>query len=232
MGTMAGAWQRRGRACVALCAAGAVAAALAGCFIPGLTAAIGDNIERSKDIEILAQYRGLENKTVAILFHADMAVQYEHPTAVANMAINMAVKLQAQVSGIRVLNQRTALQWMHLNPSWPMMPYSVIAEELDVERIVVVDLFEFRLTPPGNRWIWDGVAAANVGVVESDGLDSDAFSDEFMVKAEFPTVKGLSIEQATRPNVETGLQKLFLDDVAYLFYDHVVPKYPKDRSTG
>lgn len=199
---------------------------LAGCWVPGVVAAVGDNIDRAKDVEVLAKYQGLENKTVAILIHADMEVQYEHPTTLANMAINLDVKLRKEVSGIRVLNQRTALEWAHLHPSWPTMPYSVIAEELDVQRILVVDLYEFRLTPPGNRWIWEGVAAANVGIVEADGLDPDAFAEEFMIKAEFPTIKGLSREQATRQNVELGLQKTFLDEVAFLFYDHVVPKYP------
>ncbi len=216
------------RAVPALAASLVTATMLSACWVPGVIAAVGDNIDRGKNVEVLAKYQGLENKTVAILFNADMAVLYEHPTTIANMAVNLATKLQREIPGIKVLNQHITLQWMHLHPSWATMAYSSIADELDVERIVVVDLYEFRLTPPGNRWIWEGVAAGNVGVVEVDGLDPDAFAEEFLVKAEFPTIKGLAKEQASRDNIELGLQTKFYQEVAFLFYDHVVPKHPED----
>ncbi len=216
------------RVCFVLGLALATSMVLSACWVPGVVAAVGDNIDRGKNVEVLAKYQGLENQTVAILFNADMAVLYEHPTTIANMAVNLATKLQREVPGIKVLNQHITLQWMHLHPSWSTMAYSSIADELDVERIVVIDLYEFRLTPPGNRWIWEGVAAGNVGVVEVDGLDPDAFAEEFLVKAEFPTIKGLAKEQASRDNVELGLQTKFYQDVAFLFYDHVVPKHPEN----
>lgn len=47
--------------------------------------------------------------------------------------------------------------------------------------MIYVDIYEFRLNPPGSRWIWEGMAAANVGVVERDSLDPDTFGEEYSV---------------------------------------------------
>ena len=147
---------------------------LGGCWVFGVASAVGDNIESLKKIEVLAKYDGLENRTVAVLLQVDMQTAYEHPTAMANVSLNLAFTLRKNVHGVRVLDPTVALAWQHQNPSWPAMPLGKIAQELDVERLVVVDLYEYRLNPPGNRWLWDGLAAANVGIVEHDGLDPDA----------------------------------------------------------
>jgi hypothetical protein len=147
----------------------------------------------------------------------------------ANVSLNLAFTLRKNVHGVRVLDPTVALAWQHQNPSWPAMPLGKIAQELDVERLVVVDLYEYRLNPPGNRWLWDGLAAANVGIVEHDGLDPDAYAAEFNIMGKFPDVENLGRESATERSVELGLQKVFVEKAGWLFYDHLEDKYP-DRA--
>jgi hypothetical protein len=108
------------------------------------------------------------------------------------------------------------------------MPPGEVAMELDVERVVMIDIYEYRLNPPGNAWLWEGVAAANVTIIESDGIDPDAPAEEFNVSVGFPEDEGISRDMATANDIELGLQKLFVDKVAWLFYDHIEAKYPKD----
>ena len=48
------------------------------CFIAQLAGAVGQNIERYKKIEVLAEYDGLRNTTVAVLVDTDMMVMYEY----------------------------------------------------------------------------------------------------------------------------------------------------------
>jgi hypothetical protein len=202
---------------------------LGGCWVFGVASAVGDNIESLKKIEVLAKYDGLENRTVAVLLQVDMQTAYEHPTAMANVALNLAFTIRKSVHGVRVLDPTVALAWQHQNPSWPAMPLGKIAQELDVERLVVVDLYEYRLNPPGNRWLWDGLAAANVGIVEHDGLDPDAYAVEFNILGKFPDLENLGRESATERSVELGLQKVFVEKAGWLFYDHLEDKYP-DRA--
>ena len=38
-----------------------------------------------------------------------------------------------------------------------------------MERLVFIDLYEYRLNPTGNSYLWDGVAGGHIGVVEAGG---------------------------------------------------------------
>ena len=164
---------------------------LSGCILVGLSSAIGANIEKQKQIEVLAKYRGLENKSVAVLAHSDQRTAYEFPTAIPNIVGNMVLILDKNVPGVRVLDPRYSVTWMHQTPGWPTLPLADLAKELDVDRVIVIDIFEYRLNPEGNSFLWDGVAGANVSVVERDGIDPDSFAEEFQVISKFPDMEGI-----------------------------------------
>ncbi len=63
---------------------------LASCGAMGLVSKVGEAIEVEKKVEVLAKYRGLENKTVAVVVNAERSVLYEYPTVVPNVAGNIA----------------------------------------------------------------------------------------------------------------------------------------------
>ena len=97
-------------------------AGMGGCAIPQLIAAVGHNIEREKEIEVLAKYTGLDNRTVAVLVHADHAMLYEYPMVKPNMTANISARLQQNVSGTRVLNPTQVMTWEYQTPTWASMP--------------------------------------------------------------------------------------------------------------
>ena len=138
----------------------------------------------------------------------------------------MVLILDKNVPGVRVLDPRYSVTWIHQTPGWPTLPLADLAKELDVDRVVVIDIFEYRLNPEGNSFLWDGVAAANVSVVERDGIDPDSFAEEFQVISKFPDMEGIGKAQAGPREIEIGLQKTFVDQVGFLFYDHAEEKYP------
>ena len=201
---------------------------LGGCEIFGVAGVIGQNIEREKKIEVLAEYDGLRNTTAAVLVDTDMMVMYEYPTAVANICVNLSRRLAQNVEGIGVLDPTFVLDWQYQTPGWQSLPYGDMCDELGVDRVVWVDLFEFRLNPPGNRWQWDGAASATVGIVEIDGFDADSFAESYDVTSTFPNVPELGRESATASQIETGLLATFVQKAGWLFYDHIEDKYPDD----
>jgi hypothetical protein len=95
--------------------------------------------------------------------------------------------------------------------------------------VVFVDIYEFRLNPVGNRWIWEGMAGGHVGIVERDSLDPDVFAEEFSVAVTFPDVRDLSRESATEQQIQMGLVARFTQNINKLFYDHLEDKYPNKR---
>ena len=219
-------------AAAAFLATCAVPFALASCGSMGLVSKVGEAIEVEKKVEVLAKYRGLENKTVAVVVNAERGVLYEYPTVVPNVAGNVAAGVKQRVSGVQMLDWRESLAWCYRTPSWTTLPLGHIAEELGVDRVIFVDIIEFRLNPPGNRWIWDGMASANIGIIERDSLDPDAFAEEYSVSVKFPDVKDLSRESAAEEQVQLGLIAKFTQTVNKLFYDHIEDKYPTKRLRG
>ena len=217
---------RTARSVAAVLLAASVIATDAGCIAAGIASAVGANIEKNKEIEVLAKYRGLENKSVAVLAHTDQRSAYEYPTAIPNVVGNVASELTQNVAGCRVMDPRYSITWMHQTPGWPTAPLADLANELDVDRVLVIYIYEYRLNPLGNSFLWDGVAGANIGIVERDGIDPDSYAEEFQVIAKFPDMEGIGKAQAGAREIEIGLQKTFVDLVAYLFYDHIEDKYP------
>lgn len=197
-----------------------------GCGVFGVASKLGDAIEHEKQVEVLAKYRGLENKTVAVVVNADRGVHYDYPTVVPNVLGNVATGIKTRVSGAKVLPPAESLGWCLRTPNWPSMPLGEIAKDLGVERVVVVDIFEFRLNPAGNRWIWDGAAAANIGIIEADSLDPDAYAEEYSVTVKFPEEREVARDSEKESMILTGLTAKFIQTINKLFYDHMEYKYP------
>jgi hypothetical protein len=208
----------------------ALAAAMlgsAGC-IAGAVGAIGQQIERGKKLEVPAAYDGLEAKTCAVIVNADYGTLVEHPSVVKNITANVAVRIAKHVKDATVLPPAAVLTWQYQTPQWRAMPYGEVAKELGVDRLVYIDLYEFRLNPTGNSYLWDGVAGANIGIIETDGLAPDEFVYSTNIVSKFPDKEGVGKESARREDIERGLLTLFTSRTSWLFYDHIEDKYPKN----
>ena len=68
---------------------GVLSVNLSGCNIFSAAGVMAHNIEREKKIEVLAQYDGLRDETVAVVVQADHLTLYEHPQVVANICLNV-----------------------------------------------------------------------------------------------------------------------------------------------
>ncbi|MFZ9914796.1 MAG: hypothetical protein ACO3IB_05585 [Phycisphaerales bacterium] len=199
---------------------------LGGC-IAGAVGAIGQQIERGKKLDVPAAYDGLEKRTCAVVVNADYATLVEHPEVVGNITANVSVRIRQYVKEAAVLPPGEVLQWQYRTPQWRTMPHGEIARELGVERLVFIDLYEYRLNPLGNSYLWDGAAGANIGVIEADGLAPDEFVYTTSIVVRFPNKEGIGRESARREDIERGLLTLFVQKTSWLFYRHIEDKYPE-----
>ncbi|MEM7228177.1 MAG: hypothetical protein AAF432_05100 [Planctomycetota bacterium] len=198
----------------------------AGCQLPGLIGALAQNEEYQKKKEVLARYPGLEGQTVAVIVDADLAVQYDYANAVPTIAYGIAGALANHVPDIRIVHPDLVAAWQFRTPEWYAMPYGDLAKSLNVDRVVHIDLLEYRLNPPGNRHQWEGVALANVSIIEADGFDPDVFTESFSVSSEYPGISELTEFEASADQIQRGLHQTFIKQIAWLFFDHIEPKYP------
>ena len=214
-----------GRAGVLVLAA-AAAIAPAGCAVPTLVGGMAESYKRTSTHSIPSEYDGLKDKSFAVIVAAERMIQSSRPQEVARLTTLITERLITSADAAGVVPPSVVLGYQYNHPRWVTMTYDELAEEFGVERLVYVDLYEFRLNDPGNAYLWGGQAAATVGVVEADGPLGDEFVYSKQISVHFPDEDGYGPTDYTGEQIAAVLEKRFVDRLTWLFYDHQEPYYP------
>lgn len=221
--------RRLGLACAMVLGSAALLFAMTGCQVAG---GIADAVEREKIVTVEAEYDGLVGKRVVVLFDTAMDVRYDFPNAVPLLTDYLAMWIAAHCLDSQVLPTRDVMAFQDANPGWPSMDYADIASFLNAERLIIVDLIEYRLMEPGNSYLWNGYIVADVGVIEADGPDPSSFVYQKRMASRFPTVDGVTRDQAPKSTIEDGLQIDFSRKTARLFYTYEIRNEDLMRERG
>lgn len=204
-----------------------------GCNVLGFAGAMIENQRRHSTKPVKEQYEGLRGKQWAVLVIADRIIQADHPAIVPYLTTKMTERLsdpkqgQAEIAAAGYIPADQLLRYMYENPRWATLPRGELATTLGVNRLIVVDLVEYRLNDPGNQYLWAGVAAGSVGVIEADSSVPDEFAFEQPVKVQFPDKDGYGPTELASDVVSTELARRFVDRATWMFYVHQEPYYPK-----
>lgn len=218
------------RPAIAMLAAAAVVPLvwLTGCQAVGFMA---ESYRRDSTREVKAEYPGLEGKSFAVVVTADRMIEADHPGIVDRLCAKMTERLSNPANLPRAggfVPAKQVLRYLYDNPGWPARPLSELAKGLGgVERLIYVELTEYRLHEPGNPYEWAGVASASVSVLELDGLSPDDFAVEKYITVKFPDEKGVNPNQISAEGMTSALSLRLIDRTTWLFYNHQEPYYPK-----
>jgi hypothetical protein len=209
----------------------AAACMAAGCSAIGFFGALEESRRRNSTKTIAPQYTGLKGKQWAVVVIADRIIQADHPAIVAYITTKITERLadpkhNATIGATGYIPAPDLLKYLYEHPRWVSMPRAELARELGVDRLIVVDLEEYRLNDPGNQYIWAGNASGAVGVIEVDAPNADEFSFEKPVKVKFPDKDGYGPQDLPQAGVATTLANRFIDRASWLFYSHEEPYYP------
>lgn len=201
---------------------------------PGLTgcAFIGGAMEsyyETSSHSVAAEYENMKGKNFAVIVTGDRVLQGSYPTLFPRISTRITERLidpEHNVGASGVVPTVVLMEFQLTNPSWAAWGYQRLAEELGVERLVIVEIFEYRLNEIGNQYLWDGLAAARVGVVEADGVLPNEFVFTKNIQVAYPSEKGVSQSDMTDAQVRAGLEQRFVDRVSWLFYEHDEPYRP------
>ncbi len=185
-----------------------------------LVGGMAESARRTESSEVPAEYDGLRGKSFAVIVAADRATQADFPDVVARLTVEISRRLAEHVGASGYVPGEKVLQWQYNNPRWSTMPMSELAQQLGVQRLVYVDLIEYRLNDPGNAYLWDGLGTANVGVVEADTSLPDDFAMQKQVSVKFPDNEGAGPAEIPFAAVNTELARRLADRAAWLFYTH------------
>lgn len=206
--------------------------ALGGALVAGCSAvgAIAGKIEREGSHDVEADYEGLGGKSFAVIIAADRAIQGDHPLLVELLTERITQRL-AQPTNVPcaagVVPPAQVVKYLAEHPGWTSRPLSEIAKELGgVQRLVYIDLYEFRLNDPGNAYLWEGVASANVSVIETDSPIPDDHAYQRSVTVKFPDKQGIGPNELQAAAVRTELARRLIDRASWLFYAHEEKNHP------
>lgn len=201
----------------------AFALASVGCTLIAWTAVAAETAKEQRIITVEAEYTGLADHSFALIVSADRVLLAEHPYVVQRLTVAMNERLRAESEANGYVPPLNLLTYIYNNPRWVARPLGEVAKDIGVDRLILVELRDYRLTEPGNQYIWDGSIFATVGVIEPDSLAPDEFVFTKTVRIQYPETdknytsddEGLSGEI-----VQTILESRFVDRVTWLFYDH------------
>ena len=201
--------------------------------IPGcqLFAAMEESRRRTSTRPIDAEYTGLAGKSFAVLVTVDRAILAEYPELVDSMTERIISRL-AQPANVPpaggYIKAAPTKNFLYRNPGWIAKPMSDLAEELGgVQRVILVEVSDFRLHEPGNSYEWKGIANFTTSVYEIDGQAPDEASFTKVQTVDFPDKAGVNVDEIPRNVVASALLARMIDRATWLFYRHEEPYYPE-----
>ena len=194
---------------------------LTACNIIGYGAATlaGD----TKKVRVPAQYTDLAGHSVAVLVNADQYILFRDPNAQLDVAKVMSNAIAENVDPEPMIaDPRNVVKYQKAQPHWVMAPRGQLIRAFDVDRLIVVDLIEYRTHEPGNLELFQGLLSAQVEVYEAESDDPDQPAFAATVESRFPEESDIG-----RPNIgEDAMRLALLENFRVagggLFFDHII----------
>lgn len=193
---------------------------LSGCIVGAAIGGMAESYKRTGSTEIEAEYEGLTGKSFAVVVSAERVIEGNNPGISARINQRVNDRIIQNAGAAFAIPSADLLTVLYNTPQWPAMTRGEVAEMLGVERLVVVELVEYRLNEPGNKYIWDGSASCVVSVYESDSPFPDDPVFEKAIRVSFPDTSGLMRTEIPEAAVNTELANRITNRVSWLFYTH------------
>lgn len=206
---------------------GAAVVSLPGCVIGTLVGGAIENYKKDSTHAVEGEYDGLTGKSFAVIVSGDRSIEADHPGLIAALTDRISERLHANAGASGYIPARPLLAFLYDNPRWSSRPRGELAVELGVDRLVLVELQDYHLNDPGNQYLWDGVAAASVSVIETDSALPDEYAYTKFVQVKFPNKQGIGPTEMSRDVVSSALLSRLVDRTTWLFYTHQEPYYPE-----
>lgn len=196
-----------------------------GCNLIGF-AALVHNEATPKSVD--AKYKGLNGQRFALIVYADRAIMADFPGVTDQLTTTINETLSAELprtageqkTETSYVPPLTLLSWLANHPRWRTMLPEDLGKKLGVDRLVLIELYNFQLNDPGNRYLWKGEAVGSIRVYElNTALPNDPMFDE-NVAVRFPDMDGYTEADMSAATVTAALLQRFTLRAAWLFFDH------------
>jgi hypothetical protein len=200
---------------------GACGLGSAGCAFFGIAGVMEQERRRNAKIKVPPLYMGLEGKTFAVVVEAPQTLEMTYPEVVPQITATVAERLKEYSGATAYVPGDVSYAMVRNNPGLLMKSYKAVAEELDgVDRLVWINLDEFRLHEVGNRYLWKGVASGSVMVIDAESALDDDIVFESAIRVTYPDADGVTRDQQGEAQVGYELLRRFINRASWPFYEH------------
>ncbi len=170
-----------------------------------------------REVEVEAEYHGLDNQSVAVIVHADDRTLYEHADAPLRIARALSAQISDAIPTARLVDPNKVAKFQKENTYW--VPYNDLMERFGANRLIVIDIDQYTTHDLQNTHYWHGVLSAGVRVTEHDAADSEQFAYVNSLSIRHP-YQPTPLLDSDEPTIEHGMVSRFAARVAALFHDH------------
>lgn len=201
---------------------------MGGCNILGFFGAIEAERRRTGTMEVEGIYDGLQGQTVAVVVDVSREIEMTSPRVPGAILTEVIARLEANAGAKSIVPAVEVQRLMYDDPGLLDRTYDEVARRFGVDRLVVIQLDEFRLAEPGNQYVWNGQAAGNLLVVEADSYIEDDVRLEQYVNVKYPFKPNTTIDELPADAVALELLRRFANRASWYFYTHR-ERYPEFR---
>ncbi len=191
----------------------------AGCFEYRRQGDFGDYLFNPRKI-IGPEYRGLENKTIAILVDVDPSLLRHYPLLPLEAGRGIGAQIVGTIPGAQVVEPQAVVKFQHENLYWTTMTCAELSKKSALIASDDREITEFRLNEPGDPNLWRGVVASRVSIAEADSDDPDNLAYGKQVNVAHPELDRPSMVKAEERAMRMTLLDKFATKATNLFREH------------
>ena len=176
--------------------------------------------EKTHGRQVLGEYKGLANRSVAIVVYSREDLINEYPSANREISEFLKVELIKAVPTIRLVDPQVVIEWQNNTLGWDRMSEQEVAQHFGVERVIWIELVEYRTKEKGIEGLVQGHIDTNVRVVETGAVDPDSPVWRKDVGVEWPPDGPVDMMRVKETDVRRHTLELYGTTLANAFADH------------
>jgi hypothetical protein len=169
--------------------------------------------------KVEAQYKGLADKSIAIVVYADQATTNEFPAAREEISSFLAAQIHEHVPTARMLDYHEVINWQDDTLNWFGLTEKEIGQHFSVERVLYIEVLDYAVSPNRGYGDLQGHLRANCKVYETDTKGADPAWTE-VIDVSYPKDHPLDASQASPEGVRSRTLQNFANELISRFYDH------------
>ena len=190
-----------------------------------------ENYKRESTHSIAPEYTGLAGKSFAVVVTADRSIQAQHPLLVETIMNRVTQRLsdaKNMPKAAGFVPASTVAAYQYKTPGWTGKSLSELGRQLgNPQRLIFIEVSEFRLHEPGNQYEWNGAASGRVAIAELDSATPDDYAFQKNLAMTFPDKKGVSTTDMPENLITSELLRRIVDRTVWPLVKHEEPYYPK-----